>query len=169
MAWNEPGGGNKDPWSGKSGGGGESGPPDLDEVVRKLQEKLGGLFGGNRPGGNKSGGGGGGFNLPTGNLGKPAVAIVLGAVLLVWLATGTYIIAPAERGVVLRFGKYVDTTDPGLNWHIPYPIESVEKVNVDLENGKVTVDTKAGAKLDDATVTKTIVNAGYAVTEITRR
>ena len=131
MAWNEPGGGNKDPWSGKSGGGGESGPPDLDEVVRKLQEKLGGLFGGNRPGGNKSGGGGGGFNLPTGNLGKPAVAIVLGAVLLVWLATGTYIIAPAERGVVLRFGKYVDTTDPGLNWHIPYPIESVEKVNVD--------------------------------------
>ena len=131
MAWNEPGGGNKDPWSGKSGGGGESGPPDLEEVVRKLQEKLGGLFGGNRPGGNKSGGGGGGFNLPTGNLGTPAVAIVLGVVLAVWLATGTYIVAPAERGVVLRFGKYVDTTDPGLNWHIPYPIESVEKVNVD--------------------------------------
>ncbi len=131
MAWNEPGGGNKDPWSGKSGGGGESGPPDLDEVVRKLQEKLGGLFGGNRPGGNKSGGGGGGFNLPTGGLGSRAVAIVLGALLLVWLATGFYIIAPAERGVVLRFGKYVDTTDPGPHWHIPYPIESVEKVNVD--------------------------------------
>ncbi len=131
MAWNEPGGGNKDPWSGKSGGGGESGPPDLDEVVRKLQEKLGGLFGGNRPGGNKSGGGGGGFNLPTGNLGTRAVAIVLGALLLVWLFSGTYIIAPAERGVVMRFGKYVDTTDPGLHWHIPFPIESVEKVNVD--------------------------------------
>lgn len=46
---------------------------------------------------------------------------------------------------------------------------AVETVDVDLENGKVTVDTKAGAKLDDATVTKTIVNAGYAVTEITRR
>jgi copper chaperone CopZ len=46
---------------------------------------------------------------------------------------------------------------------------AVEKVIVDLENGKVTVDTKAGSKLDDATVTKTIVNAGYAVTEITRR
>ncbi len=46
---------------------------------------------------------------------------------------------------------------------------AVEKVNVDLENGKVTVDTKSGSKLDDATVTKTIVNAGYAVTEIARR
>ncbi|WP_295399281.1 protease modulator HflK N-terminal domain-containing protein, partial [uncultured Thiocystis sp.] len=47
MAWNEPGGGNQDPWSGKSGG--DQGPPDLDEVVRKLQERLGGLFGGNKP------------------------------------------------------------------------------------------------------------------------
>lgn len=46
---------------------------------------------------------------------------------------------------------------------------AVDKVNVDLENGKVTVDTKSGAKLDDATVTKTIVNAGYAVTDIIRR
>ena len=61
MAWNEPGGGNKDPWSGK---GGDQGPPDLDEVVRKLQERLGGLFGGKKSprddSGNGGGGGGGG-------------------------------------------------------------------------------------------------------------
>ncbi|HYN77096.1 MAG TPA: FtsH protease activity modulator HflK, partial [Lamprocystis sp. (in: g-proteobacteria)] len=130
MAWNEPGGGNKDPWSGKSGGG-DQGPPDLDEVVRKLQEKLGGLFGGNKPAAGGGGGGGGGFNLPTGNLGVRTVGIILGVLLLVWLATGIYIVGPAERGVVMRFGKYVDTTEPGPHWVFPYPIESVEKVNVD--------------------------------------
>ena len=133
MAWNEPGGGNKDPWSGKSGG--DQGPPDLDEVVRKLQEKLGGLLGGNKPGGGgpASGGptGGGGFNLPGGGLAARTVGIIIGLLVLVWLATGIYIVGPAERGVVLRLGKYLDTTDPGPHWIIPYPIETVEKVNVD--------------------------------------
>jgi membrane protease subunit HflK len=129
MAWNEPGGGNKDPWSGK--GGGEQGPPDLDEVVRKLQERLGGLFGGNKPSGGGSGGGGGGFNLPSGDFSSRAVGIVVGILLVIWLATGIYIIEPAERGVVTRFGKYVDTTEPGPHWHVPWPFESVVKVNVD--------------------------------------
>jgi modulator of FtsH protease HflK len=130
MAWNEPGGGNKDPWSGK--GGGDQGPPDLDEVVRKLQERLGGLFGGNKPsGGGGSGGGGGGINLPGGNFSARAIAIIAGVLLVIWLATGIYIIEPAERGVVSRFGKYVDTTEPGPHWHVPWPVESVVKVNVD--------------------------------------
>jgi membrane protease subunit HflK len=133
MAWNEPGGGNKDPWSGKSGG--DQGPPDLDEVVRKLQEKLGGLLGGNKPSGGSPGGsgptGGGGFNLPGGGLAARTVGIIIGVLALIWLATGIYIIGPAERGVVLRLGKYLDTTDPGPHWIIPYPIETVEKVNVD--------------------------------------
>jgi modulator of FtsH protease HflK len=130
MAWNEPGGGNKDPWSGK--GGGDQGPPDLDEVVRKLQERLGGLFGGNKPsGGGGSGGGGGGINLPGGNFSSRAIAIIAGVLLVIWLATGIYIIEPAERGVVSRFGKYVDTTEPGPHWHVPWPVESVVKVNVD--------------------------------------
>jgi membrane protease subunit HflK len=126
MAWNEPGGGNKDPWSGK--GGGDQGPPDLDEVVRKLQERLGGLFGGGKPGGPS---GGGGFSLPGGTLGKRAVLIVVGLLILVWLASGIYIVDPAYRGLVLRFGQYVETTDPGPHWHIPFPVESVVKVNVD--------------------------------------
>jgi len=128
MAWNEPGGGNKDPWSGK--GGGDQGPPDLDEVVRKLQEKLGGLFGGNRPAGG-GGSGGGGFNMPTGGFSSRAIGVMVGILLVVWLATGIYIIEPAERGVVTRFGKYVDTTDPGPHWHVPWPVEAVVKVNVD--------------------------------------
>lgn len=128
MAWNEPGGGNKDPWSGK--GGGEQGPPDLDEVVRKLQERLGGLFGGNKPSGGSSGGGGG-FNLPGGDFSSRAVGTIVGILLVIWLATGIYIVEPAERGVVTRFGAYVDTTGPGPHWHVPWPFEAVTKVNVD--------------------------------------
>ena len=137
MAWNEPGGGNKDPWSGK---GGEQGPPDLEEVVRKLQERLGGLFGGKRrgtssgddgDGGGRGNGSGGGFpSLPSG-IDKRTIGIAAGVLLVIWLASGIYIIEPAERGVVMRFGAYSDTTDPGPHWHIPFPIETVAKVNVD--------------------------------------
>jgi membrane protease subunit HflK len=134
MAWNEPGGGNRDPWSGKNGG--DQGPPDLDEVVRKLQERLGGLFGGKKPSGGGSpggsgGSGGGGFGLPGGGPSSRAVGIVAGILVVVWLASGIYIVEPAERGVVLRFGKYVDTTDPGPHWRIPFPVETVVTVNVD--------------------------------------
>lgn len=125
MAWNEPGGGNKDPWSGRSGGDQE--PPDLDEVVRKLQERLGGLFSGNK----SSGGGSSGAGLPGGRFGSRAIGILGGILLVIWLASGIYIVEPAERGVVMRFGGYVDTTGPGPHWHVPLPIESVVKVNVD--------------------------------------
>ncbi len=139
MAWNEPGGGNKDPWGGK---GGDQGPPDLDEVVRKLQERLGSLFGNKRQGGNGDdggrgngsgggGGGGGGFpSLPSG-IDKRVIGIGAAVLFVIWLASGIYIIEPAERGVVMRFGGYLDTTEPGPHWHIPYPIETVAKVNVD--------------------------------------
>lgn len=128
MAWNEPGGSGKDPWSGK---GGDQGPPELDEVVRKLQEKLGGLFGGGkRPSGGGAGRGGG---LGSGGAApSPKVLVVAGAILLViWLATGIYIIEPAQRGVELRFGAYSRMTEPGPHWRFPYPIEDVVKVNVD--------------------------------------
>jgi membrane protease subunit HflK len=127
MAWNEPGGGNKDPWSGK---GGDHGPPDLDEVVRKLQERLGGLFGGKKQGPGEPGGGSGGGFSGSGFSGK-TFGIVAAVLFVVWLASGIYIIEPAERGVVMRFGAYVGMTEPGPHWHIPFPIERVEKVNVD--------------------------------------
>ena len=115
MAWNEPG--DKDPWGGRRNGGG---PPDLDEVVRKMQDKLGGLFGGGGP----SRGGGG--------AGSPLVWSVGAIVLLVALVVEcAYIIQPAERGVVLRFGQYVATLEPGLSFRWPRPVEAVEKVDVD--------------------------------------
>jgi len=128
MAWNEPGGGNRDPWSGK---GLDQGPPDLDEVVRKLQERLGGLFGRKgRRGSGKSDGNGG---APGAGGGISGNVVALGAVILfvIWLASGIYIVGPAERGVVTRFGAYTKITDPGPHWRIPYPVDEVRKVNVD--------------------------------------
>lgn len=128
MAWNEPGGGNKDPWSGK---GGDQGPPELDEVVRKLQEKLSGLFdkGRGRRSGGDSGGPGGGVGLPGG--GSISLGIIGGILFSVWLGSGIYIIEPAERGVVLQFGAYKEVTQPGPHWRLPLPIEQHTKVNVD--------------------------------------
>ena len=120
MAWNEPGGGNnkpKDPW-----GGGDQGPPDLDEALKKLQEKLGGLFGGR---GAKSGGGGGGR-------GRGVSAGLLGVIaliaLVVWGLMGLYQVDEQERAVVLRFGKYQETVRPGLQWNPPL-IDEVIRVN----------------------------------------
>ncbi len=114
MAWNEPGGGSnkpKDPW-----GGGDQGPPDLDEALKKLQEKLSGLFGGK----GRSGGG----SVFSGAL---IVAIAAGA-MLVWAVMGFYQVDQQERAVVLRFGKYYDTAQPGLQWNPPL-IDQVITVN----------------------------------------
>ncbi len=119
MAWNEPGGGNKgprDPW-----GGGDQGPPDLDEALKKLQDKLGGIFGG----GGSAGSGGG--SKPSGIPGAFLGVIAAGA-LLVWGLMGFYQIDQQERAVVLRFGKYYDTVQPGLQWNPPL-IDEVIKVN----------------------------------------
>lgn len=130
MAWSEPDGNkDKDPWN-KEGdqwgkGGDQQGPPDLDELARKLKDKLSNLFGGGR------GAPGGGGGPPMGWGGR---AIGLGLLVLIiavaWLLSGIYIVGPAEQGVVLRFGAYVKTTDPGPHWHLPYPIESVALVDV---------------------------------------
>jgi membrane protease subunit HflK len=124
MAWNEPGGGNKDPWGGNQG---NQGPPDLDEIVRKLQERVSGLLGGKRGGAGGGPGGGGG----RGDLSTKTIGVILAVVLIGWLFTGIYIVAPAERGVVMRFGAYTKMTEPGPHWHIPWPIETVQIVNVD--------------------------------------
>ncbi|MCU0254949.1 MAG: protease modulator HflK N-terminal domain-containing protein, partial [Acidobacteria bacterium] len=110
MAWNEPGGG-RDPWSGK---GGDQGPPDLDEVLRKLKERFNALFGGKGSGGaGGSGEGGGGRRGDSPGLSAKGVGTILLVLLLVWLATGIYIVEPAERGVVLRFGAFREITQPG--------------------------------------------------------
>ncbi len=129
MTWNEPGGGdkgNKDPWSGK--GGRNQGPPDLDEVVKKLQEKLGNFLGGSG-GGNSSSGGESGGGLPPGGSAVITV-VVIAAIGIILLMNSFYKIEAAERGVVLRFGAYSQVTDPGLNLKLPF-IDEVYKVNID--------------------------------------
>ncbi len=127
MAWNEPGGNNNDPWGNRKN---DSGPPDLDEVFRNLQKKLEGLFGNKRGGGSSSGGSGGGLGLP-GKMGSIGIIALLSIGVILWVLSGIYIIQPAERGVVQQFGRYVKTTLPGPHWRIPWPIQSLERVNVD--------------------------------------
>jgi len=118
MAWNESGNG-KNPWD---RGGGNEGPPDLDKIVRDWQQRLNRLFGGGR-----GGGGRGGSEGPAAG-GTMIVGLIV-LLLLGWAATGFYRVNDAERGVVLRFGAYAATTQPGLRWHVPWPVESVELVN----------------------------------------
>ena len=105
------------------------GPPDLDEILRKLQQKISGLLGFRpRPAGVPPSAGGGVPGMGAA-MGGGIIFIIL-LVIAVWLASGFYIVDEGRRGVVLRLGKYLETTQPGPRWHIPYPIETVEVVNV---------------------------------------
>jgi len=118
MAWNDP------QWGNNGNRNKNSGPPDLDELWRRHTQRLNGMFGyrNTEGGGGFSSGGAGGGNL---------LGLLLGALILVWEASGFYIVDTGQRGVVLRFGKYIETTEPGPRWHLPWPIESREIVNID--------------------------------------
>jgi modulator of FtsH protease HflK len=123
MAWNEPGGKDKDPWGG--GGKNNDGPPDLDEAFKKLQEKLNGLFGGGSGGKGSSGGSGGGFG---------GILVVLAVVaLIIYGIAGVYQVDAKEKAVVLQFGAFQEIKDPGLRWNAPI-ISQVFKVNVTTES-----------------------------------
>jgi membrane protease subunit HflK len=115
MAWNEPGGsGGKDPWGGRKN---EQGPPDLDEIIKKLQNKFSGLFGG---GAGRRRSTGGGFGL----------SFIAAVVLVIWALSGIYIVNEGKQGVVLQFGAFRAITDPGPHWY-PRFIQSVEIVDVE--------------------------------------
>jgi membrane protease subunit HflK len=119
MSWNEPGGNKKDPWSGKDN---QPQPPDLDEVLKSLQDKLKGLFG------NTSMGGGDGNSGTSQLMGLIALVAVL-----LWSLTGIYLVDEGSRAVVTRFGAYVETTLPGIHWHLPVPVERVDLVNLEQQ------------------------------------
>lgn len=121
MAWNEPGnnGNQRDPWGG-GGSGGDQGPPDLDEVIRSLNKKLNGLFGK---------GGSGGSNGGNAGASSGVLGLLFGAIFVIWFGLGIYQVNQQELAVVLRFGKYHDTVEPGLQWNPPL-IDEVTKINV---------------------------------------
>ena len=119
MAWNEPGnnGKDRDPWGNN---GKNQGPPDLDEMLRKVSRRFGGLLGGGKSGG---------------EMGRFGLSIALVVAVVVWVVSGFYTIREAERGVVLRFGEYSHNVDPGLRWKptfidrvIPVDVESVRSL-----------------------------------------
>jgi membrane protease subunit HflK len=114
MAWNDSGD-EKDPWK-KEG----REPHDLDRIVQNWQRRIAAIFGG--------GGGSGGSRTPGGSAGAWVLAVLL---LVAWGLTGLYRVDEAERGIVQRFGAYTVTAMPGLHWHLPYPLETVDIVNTD--------------------------------------
>ncbi len=121
-----------DPQWGKRGGGsggGNDGPPDLDQIIKKFTQKISGLFG-QKPGGGGDNNGGGGLSPPSGAAMGGGFALAAGLALAIWLATGFYIVEEGSRGIELRLGKYSQTTSPGPRWRWPYPFETVEVVNI---------------------------------------
>jgi len=127
MPWNEPGGSDKDPWGKKKSGGSSKGSNNVDnieDITRKINDKLGSFFG-------KDSGSNGSDKKDAGGFNNSSL-IVIGVVLLgAWLATGFYTVDSAQRGVVFNFGAFKETTRPGLHWHFPYPVETVELVDID--------------------------------------
>jgi membrane protease subunit HflK len=116
MALNDP------QWGNKNSGG----PPDLEELLRKLNEKVAAMMGG-------KGGNGGNTKPDSGEPAKgfgPGIGLIAAVAALIWLGSGFYIVDASQRGVVLRFGKLVEVTEPGPRWHLPFPVETAEIVNL---------------------------------------
>ena len=122
MSLNDPnwgrGGGSRGP------GGGNQGPPDLDELWRNFNRKLNSLFGARRGGGNLP------PSPPSGRMLSGGAGVLVALIVVVWLASGFYVVDAASRGVVLTFGRYTEQSEPGLRWRMPYPIQSHEIVNL---------------------------------------
>jgi membrane protease subunit HflK len=146
MAWNEPGGGkDNDPW-----GGNNQGPPDLDEALKKLQERLSSLFGGKKSGGDS----GNDFHLSAGALG---IVAVLAAV--VWGLFGFYQVDQQERAVVLRLGVYHETVMPGLRWNPPL-VDEVNKINVTKVRG---IASRGQMLTEDENIVDVALSVQYTV------
>ncbi|NTV09922.1 MAG: FtsH protease activity modulator HflK, partial [Zoogloea sp.] len=162
MSLNDPRWGNRG--SGNRGDGNQ-GPPDLEELWRDFNRRLSAIFG--RKGGGGSDGGGQMPKINFRNFGGGMGALLM-LIVVVWLASGFYIVDASQRGVVLQFGRYLETTDPGLRWRLPYPIQSHELVNL---TGVRTVEigyrgTEKNKVLNEAlmlTDDENIINIQFAV------
>ena len=112
MAWNRnTGGRNQGPWGQQPGGGGNSGgsreqPPDLDDILKRGQDRLRRV-------------------IPPGFGGSAMALLIAGVLILIWLLSGVYVVSPTQEGVVLRFGRFARTEPSGMHWHVPWPVEQV--------------------------------------------
>ena len=146
MPWSNQGGGGGDgergPWGrGPSGGGGPTGggggkPPDLEELLRRGQDRFRGV-------------------VPGKFFGPRGIVLAVLAVVVLWLASGFYRVLPDEQGVVVRFGEWVSTTEPGLNYHLPSPIESVLTPRVTRIN-RVDVGYASGGDIGRSNVVRDV-------------
>lgn len=155
--------------------GPNQGPPDLDELWRDFNNKLGGLFGGIKNAGRGiSGGGSGGGNGSGGGF-QPdmksagiGVGLIVGVVLLIWLGTGFFIVQEGQQAVITQFGKYKSSVGAGFNWRLPYPIQRHELIFVtqirSVDVGRDTV-VKATGLRESAMLTEdeNIVEIKFAV------
>ena len=155
------------------GQGPNQGPPDLDELWRDFNRKLGGLFGGSRNsgrgnnGGGAGGGNGGGFRPDMKNAGMGA-GLIAGVVVLIWLGTGFFIVQEGQQAVITQFGKYKSSAGAGFNWRLPYPIQRHELIFVtqirSVDVGRDTVIKATGLR-ESAMLTEdeNIVEIKFAV------
>jgi membrane protease subunit HflK len=160
------------PDSRSQGQGPNQGPPDLDELWRDFNRKLGGLFGGpknsgNQGGGNNQGGNGGGFQPDMKSAGI-GVGLIASVAVLIWLGTGFFIVQEGQQAVITQFGRYHSTVGAGFNWRLPYPIQRHEVVVVtqirSVEVGRDVI-IKATGLNDSAMLTEdeNIVEIKFAV------
>ena len=161
MPWSNQGGGPwgsgpKGPWGSGPQPSGGSTPPDLEDLLRRSQDRLKTV-------------------LPGGTLGGRGISLLLLAAIVIWGFSGFYRVEPGELGVVMRFGKYVRDTPPGLNYHLPYPIEQVVTPNIERINRidvgmRLTDDVRRGTTMRDVpeeslmlTGDENIVDVDFAV------
>lgn len=136
MPWTNQGGGNGDdngspsrgPWGGAPQRGGGFRPPDLEQLLKQLRDRVS-------------------LYIPRG-LGRGGLVVIAGALAFLWLASGVYVVEPSEQGIVLLFGKVVANTGPGLNYRLPWPIEVLYKPNV-LAINQTTVGYRSNTESSD--------------------
>ncbi len=151
MAWNEPGGNDRDPWG---GGQKNDGPPDLDEALKQLNNKLKGIFGGG------SGGNGGSSNGSSGT--GPLLLLVLGVALALWGFTGFYQVNEQDRGVVLKLGVFDSVVDPGLHWNPPL----IDKVTIENVTSLRTHKTSGRMLTKDLNLVELNLTVQYNISDI---
>ncbi|MEY3953952.1 MAG: FtsH protease modulator HflK [Pseudomonadota bacterium] len=146
---------------------GQDGPPDLDELWRDFQNRMGGLFG-KRPRGPSGPRQGGGYEPPNPRAARVGAGLVASLLVLIWLGTGFFIVQEGQQAVITQFGKYHSTVGAGFNWRLPYPIQAHEKVFVtqirSVDIGSNAIVSATGLKESSMlTADENIVDIKFAV------